>query len=78
MMEQTIRSAKDVVAVVNAEREQQGLYWKELSAKCGLPWETMKGWNYRSGARLDCIVDALDALGMEMVIRRKGDGENDS
>ncbi|MBR3105855.1 MAG: hypothetical protein IKH30_01575 [Clostridia bacterium] len=72
-MKQVIQSARSVFAAVNAEREQQGLYWKELSAKCGVAWETMKGWNSRSGARVDCIVDALDALGLELVIRRKGE-----
>ena len=75
MSEQVVKSAHSVYAAVNAERKRQSLLWKELSAKCGLAWETMKGWNSRSGARVDCIVDALDALGLEMVIRRKGETE---
>ena len=78
MAEQIVKDARDVFAAVNAERRSQGMLWKELSAKSRLAWETMKGWNFRSGARIDCIVDALDALGLEMVIRKKGAGENDT
>ena len=43
MAEQVVKSARDVFAAVNAERQRQGLPWKELSAKTGLAWETMKG-----------------------------------
>ena len=73
MAEQVVKSAQSVYAAVNAERKRQRLMWKELSAKCGLDWHTLKGWNFRAGARLDCIVEALDALGLELVIRRKGE-----
>ena len=77
-MMQIVRSARSVYAAVNAERKRQGLLWKEISAKCGVAFETMKGWSIRPGARIDCIVDVLDALGLELVIRRKGAGDYDS
>lgn len=77
-MEHTIRNARDVYAAVNEERKQQDVLWKEISAKSGVAFETMKGWNFRNGARVDCIVDVLDALDLELVIRRKGEKRDDS
>lgn len=75
---QTIKNARSVYEAVNAERKRQKLTWKQISEQCAVAFETMKGWSGRPGARLDCIVDVLDALGLELIIRRKGDGENDS
>ena len=71
MPETRVETARDVYAAVNGERKRKGMYWKEITEKTRVAWETMKGWNLRDGARIDCICEVLDALGLEMVIREK-------
>ena len=78
MAERIIRASTDVFAEINEERKRQGLNWKELTAKTGVSWGTIHNWKKRRGAMVNCVAELLDQMGLEMVIRAKGENEHDS
>jgi HTH-type transcriptional regulator/antitoxin HipB len=72
-MNQSARTAKQIGAIVRRARRKAGLTQTELGKKIGLRQATIsrleKG---EDEAKLSTLLDALTALGLEIIIDRRG------
>ena len=69
-MEQIARSAKQLGAAVRRQRRHLGITQGELGAKVNLRQATVSKLEVGdAGVRLRTVVDVLNALGLELVVR---------
>ena len=65
----------EIIKVMARERERQGISYKQLQIKSGVELHTVAKWVCGAARpRLDVLIDVLDALGLELVLRRKNNG----
>ena len=64
----------EILETVRAETKMQSIPLYKLERESGLGQHTVYSWltNTRRKPRLDTLVILLDALGLELVVRRKG------
>ena len=78
-MKQSARTAKQIGAIVRRARRKAGLTQTELGNKIGLRQATIsrleKG---EDEAKLGTLLDALTALGLEIIIDRRGKASHGS
>lgn len=74
-MQQSARTAKQVGAIVRRERRRAGLSQAELGAKIGLRQATVSKLERGEPAtQIITLLDALSALGLEIIIDKRGRG----
>jgi HTH-type transcriptional regulator/antitoxin HipB len=72
-MTQSARTAKQIGAVVRRERRNAGLTQTELGKRIGLRQATISKLEAGEPAtRLSTLLDALTALGLEIIIDKRG------
>ena len=72
-MKQTARTAKQLGAIIRRERRRQGLTQSQLGAKIGLRQATISKLEAGEPAtQLRTLLDALAALGREVLIEKRG------
>lgn len=68
-------TSDEIIKVMARERERQGISYKQLQIKSGVELHTVAKWVCGAARpRLDVLIDVLDALGLEIVLRRKNNG----
>lgn len=74
-MKQSARTAKQVGAIVRRARRRAGLSQAELGAKIGLRQATVSKLERGGPAtQIITLLDALSALGLEIIIDKRGRG----
>lgn len=74
-MKQSARTAKQVGAIVRRVRRRAGLSQAELGAKIGLRQATVSKLERGEPAtQIITLLDALSALGLEIIIDKRGRG----
>ncbi len=74
-MKQSARTAKQVGAIVRRARRRAGLSQAELGAKIGLRQATVSKLERGEPAtQIITLLDALSALGLEIIIDKRGRG----
>lgn len=72
-MNQSARTAKQIGAIIRRARRSSGLTQADLGARIGLRQATVskleKG---ESATRISTLLDALTALGLEIIIDKRG------
>ena len=65
----------EIIKVMARERERQGISYKQLQQKSGVELHTIAKWVCgESRPRMEVMIDVLDALGLELALRRKNNG----
>ena len=66
-----------IIAVIGIEAKRQGYTSYTLSTRCGFAHTTIYKWLHAyNSPRLSMVCTVLDALGLELVVRRKKNGES--
>lgn len=62
-------SIDELISEVESGREELGMSWKDIAAKCGVAWQTVHNWK-KNGAspKLDTAVLLLGAVGKKLEI----------
>ena len=77
-MDQIARTSKQIGAAVRRRRRTLKLSQSGLGAKAGLRQATISALeNGEPGTRLRTLIDAMAALGLEMVIRERSRADKD-
>ena len=72
--EYVIREVADASIALRNGKARKRLTWMELEHKAGVYGHTMMQWNHKNAPNLSSLLPALDAVGMELVIRYKEEG----
>ena len=68
-----IRTLWDIVVTIRRRKDALGLEWADIAARCGANPHTLSLWTGNKGMNTGILLGALEALGLEMVIREKED-----
>lgn len=66
-----IRTGIDAVRALRDAKWAKRMSWRELGERCGISGHVMSMWTGEHNIGLNNLLRALDALGLEMVIRPK-------
>ena len=71
-------TADEIVQGMNRERRRQSIGYESLRKLALVGSHTIKKWVCgATRPRLDVLIDVLDVLGLELVLRRKKDAKHD-
>lgn len=72
--ERVILESGDAVQAIRDTKWQNHAKWADIEKLSGVRAHTINRWNHKKGIMLWALLAVLDALGLEMVIRSKGQG----
>ena len=74
MNERMILEVGDAVQAIRDAKWRNRTKWEDVENLSGVKYHTISHWNDKTGPQLRILLKALDALGLEMVIRPKDEG----
>lgn len=60
---------EQIVEAVEAGKEEKNMSWRDITEKCGIPWQTVHNWQKRGASpKLDTVILLLGAVGKTLEI----------
>lgn len=75
MQETVVKTTQEIGSAIEHRKSETGMCWEKFAEITGLSCDTILKWhNRKRGCFTETVLCALDALGLEMVIREKNGG----